>query len=142
MEIFLDDFTIFSDMSTHLKKIRIFFLKCKEYGINLNPKKCAFMVCSGTILGFIVSKEAKTHDFKKIKTLIQMQVPKTLEEIQVFNGMIQFYKCFIKKIVFIMAPITKLFKEAEMFEWTVTCQTTWGDIKNRYIQVAIFINPN
>jgi hypothetical protein len=42
MKIFLDDFTIFSDMSTHLKKCRMCFLKCKEYGINLNPEKCAF----------------------------------------------------------------------------------------------------
>ncbi len=53
MKIFLDDFIIFSDISTHLEKLKKCFLKCREYGINLNPEKCAFMVCSGTILGFI-----------------------------------------------------------------------------------------
>jgi hypothetical protein len=52
------------------------------------------MVCCGIILGFIVSKEGKTLDFKKIETLIKMLVPKTPQEIQVFNGMAQFYKCF------------------------------------------------
>jgi hypothetical protein len=57
MKIFLDDFTIFNDLSTHLEKLNKWFLKCKEYGISLNPKKCAFMVCSGTILEFIISKE-------------------------------------------------------------------------------------
>ncbi len=36
MKIFLDDFTIFSDISTHLEKLRKYFLKCKEYGISLN----------------------------------------------------------------------------------------------------------
>jgi hypothetical protein len=70
------------------------FLKCKEYGISLNLEKCAYMVYSGTILGFIVSKEGKTLDLKKIKTLIKMLEPKTLQEIQVFNGMAQFYRCF------------------------------------------------
>jgi hypothetical protein len=45
------------------------------------------MVCSRTILGFIVSKEGKTHDPKKIEALIKMPLSKTLEEIQVFNGM-------------------------------------------------------
>jgi hypothetical protein len=59
MKIFLDDFIIFSDLSIHLKKLKKWFLKCREYGISLNLDKCAFMVCSGIILGFIVSKEGK-----------------------------------------------------------------------------------
>jgi hypothetical protein len=54
------------------------------------------MVCSGTILGFIVSKKGKTLDLKKIKVLVNMPMPKTPQEIQVFNGMAQFYKCSIK----------------------------------------------
>jgi hypothetical protein len=28
-----------------------------------------------------------------------------------------------------------------VFEWTIECQIAWEDIKNRYIQVPIFINP-
>jgi hypothetical protein len=72
MKIFLDDFTIFSDLSFHLEKLRKCFLKCKEYGSSFNPNKCAFMVCSGTIVGFIVSKEGKTLDPKKIKVLVKM----------------------------------------------------------------------
>jgi len=139
MKIFLDDLTIFNDMSTHLKKFRKCFLKCKEYGINLNSEKCAFMVFSRTTSRFIVSKESKTLNPKKIKILVKMSMPKTPQEIQVFNGMTQCYRCFIKASV--MALITKLLRKAEMFEWIVKCQTTWEDIKNRYIQVTILIIP-
>jgi hypothetical protein len=46
------------------------------------------MVCSRTILRFIVSKEGKTLDPKKIKVLVKMPMLKTLQEIQVFNGMV------------------------------------------------------
>ncbi len=74
MKIFLDNFTIFSDLSTHLEKLKKCFLKCKEFGISLNLNKCAFMVFSGTILGFIVSKEGKVMDFKKVEALVNMQV--------------------------------------------------------------------
>jgi hypothetical protein len=42
-----------------------------------NLDKCAFIVFSGTILGFIVSKEAKVMDPKKVKALVNMQVPTT-----------------------------------------------------------------
>jgi hypothetical protein len=77
MKIFLDDFIVFSDLSTHLEKLRKCFLKCKEYGLSLHPEKCAFMVCFGTILGFIVSKEGNTPNPKKIKALVKMPLLKT-----------------------------------------------------------------
>jgi hypothetical protein len=47
MKIFLDDFMVYSDTESHLMKLIIYFHKCKEYKINLNPKKCAFMVFLG-----------------------------------------------------------------------------------------------
>ncbi len=61
MKIFLDDFTMYRnmDIDTHLVKFILCFQKCKECGINLNPNKCAFMVFSRMILGFIISKEGK-----------------------------------------------------------------------------------
>jgi hypothetical protein len=124
MKIFLDDFIIFSDLSTHLKKLKKCLLKCKEYGISLNPKKWAFMVCSKTILEFTISKEGKTPNIKKIKALVKMPVLKTPHEIQVFNGMAQFYKCFIINFAFVMIPISKLFIKPKVFEWTTKCQTT------------------
>jgi hypothetical protein len=46
MKIFLDDFTVYSDMKNHLQKVKLCFQKCREYGISLNPNKCAFMVFS------------------------------------------------------------------------------------------------
>jgi len=76
MKIFLDDFIVYNDMESHLQKLRLCFQKCKEYDNNLNLDKCAFMVFSGMILGFIVSKEGKLLNPKKIKTIINMPPPK------------------------------------------------------------------
>jgi hypothetical protein len=91
-KILLDDFIVYSDMDSHLQKLRLCFQKCKEYGINLNLNKCAFMVFSGMILGFIVSKEGILLDLKKIEATINMPPPKNPQQIQVFNGMAQFYR--------------------------------------------------
>jgi hypothetical protein len=55
MKIFLDDFVV-CYMDTHLAKHRLCFLKCRKFGISLNPNKCAFMVFLGIILGLIVPK--------------------------------------------------------------------------------------
>ncbi len=43
MMIFLNDFTIFSDLPTLVKKLRKCFIKCNEFGISLNINKCAFI---------------------------------------------------------------------------------------------------
>jgi hypothetical protein len=41
-----------------------------------------------------------------------------------------------------MAPITKLFRNTKVFEWTTECQTAWENIKNQYIRAPILHNPN
>jgi hypothetical protein len=84
MKIFLDDFIVFMDLSTHLDKLKKCFLKCRKFSIYLNPDKCAFMVFSGTILGFIMSKEGKVMDPKKVEALVNILIPTTPKEILSF----------------------------------------------------------
>jgi hypothetical protein len=91
------------------------FQKCKEYGINLNSNKCAFMVFSRMILGFIVFEEGKLPNLKKIQVIFKHATTK------VFNGMAWFYKCFIKKFATIMALINKLIRKTKVFLWTKKC---------------------
>jgi len=79
MKIFLHDFIVYSDMENHLQKFRICFQKCREYGISLNVKKCAFMIFARMVLGFIVSKEGKLPYPKKIQ--VNMSPPKNPQQI-------------------------------------------------------------
>lgn len=71
MKLFLDDFTTSNDLDTHLSKLWWCFEKCWEYGINLNLEKCAFMVFWGMILRFIISKEGKLLNSKKVEAIVQ-----------------------------------------------------------------------
>jgi hypothetical protein len=75
MKIFLNNFMVYSDMESHLMKLKLCFQKCKKYRINLNLDKCAFMVFSRLILGFIVSKEGKILDPKNVHAIMNMLVP-------------------------------------------------------------------
>jgi len=96
MKLFLDDFIIFIDMITQLSKLWLCFEKCQEDNISLNLKECMFLVFSGMILGFIVSREGKLLDPKKIKVFVNMSAPTISHEIYVFNGIVQFYCYFIQ----------------------------------------------
>ncbi len=75
MKIFFNDFIMYNHMDSHLQKLGLCFQKCKKYGISLNPNKCAFMVFSRMILGFIVLKK-KLLNPKKIQAIVNMPPPK------------------------------------------------------------------
>ncbi len=75
MKIFFDDFIVYNDMEGHLMKFKLCFQKFREYRTSLNPQKCAFMVFSRLILRFIVSKEGKIPNLKKVQVIVNMLVP-------------------------------------------------------------------
>jgi hypothetical protein len=118
MKIFLDDFIMYSDMESYIKTKTMFSI---EYGINLNLNKCAFMVFLRMILGFIKILKRKLPNLKKIKTLVNLPPPKNPQQIQVLNGMAQFYKCFIKNFTIIMARVTKLTRNILKNLWIKEC---------------------
>ena len=90
MKLFLDDFSVYSDIATHLPKLRLVSERCRQYGVSLNPNKCIFYVPSGVILGYIVCQAGKFPDPKKIEALVKMPPPKNVKAIQTFNGLAQF----------------------------------------------------
>ncbi len=121
MKIFLDDFIVYTYMESHFQKLKLCFQMCKEYGISLNPNKCVFKVFSGMILRFIISKERKLPCPKKIQAIV------TCHHLRIHNIIFKYtmgwhnYKCFIKKIATIIAPITKLTKKTKTFLWIEEC---------------------
>ena len=56
--IYLDDITVYSKTDKkNLVYWRIFFEKCRKYGLSLNPKKTLFGLQEGKLLGHIISEE-------------------------------------------------------------------------------------
>jgi hypothetical protein len=56
--IYLDDITLFSRSDKeHFHHLRKVFLKCRKFGLSLNPKKSFLAMREGKLLGYIVSAE-------------------------------------------------------------------------------------
>ncbi len=100
------------------------------------------MVFLRMVLGFIVFKEGKQPNPKKIQAILNMPPPKNPQQIQVFNGMALFYGCFIKKFATIMAPIIKLTKKTKTFLWIKECKKALELIKQNYIEAPMLISLN
>jgi len=70
-----------------LYKVWLCFDKCKDFSSSFNLEKCMFLVYFRVILKYIVSKEGKLPNPKKILAIVNMLPLKTLKDIHVLNGM-------------------------------------------------------
>ena len=70
MQVFLDDFAVYSRKGEHLDHLRLCLEKCRGYRLSLNLAKCIFGVTNGTLLGHIVSKEGIAMDPDKVKAIL------------------------------------------------------------------------
>ena len=87
IEVYVDDMIVKSkDREEHISTLRNFFERIQFYKLWLNPKKCAFEVTFGKLLGFMVSQRGIEVDPEKIKAIIGMKPPRIKKEIRGFLG--------------------------------------------------------
>ena len=68
--IYLDDITVFSKSDPdHLQHLRKVFVKCRTFGIFLNPKKSHFAMEEGKLLSHIISDRGIKIDPDRVATI-------------------------------------------------------------------------
>ena len=94
--IYLDDIIVFfgfdKEHCCHLRKV---FLKCRRFGISLNPKKSLFAMKEGKLLGHIVLAEGVRIDRSRVETIQTLSLPRSRKEVQDFLGKINFLRRFV-----------------------------------------------
>ena len=89
--IYLDDITAFSQSDDeHLKHLKQTFLKCRKYGLSLNPKKSHFVVQEGKLLGHLVSADGIRIDSERVKAILKISLLRSKKDVQSFIGKINF----------------------------------------------------
>jgi hypothetical protein len=117
--IYLDDITIFSksdkEHCCHLRKV---FLKCRNFGISLNPKKSLLSMKEGKLLGHIVSAEGVKIDPSRVEAIQALSIPRSRKEVQSFLGKINFLRRFVSNFVEGVRLITAMLRKGNEVRWT------------------------
>ena len=141
--IYLDDIKVFSksdkDHCHHLMKV---FLKCKRFGLFLNPNKFLFAMNEDKLLGHIVSTKGVRIDPRRVEAIQTLYFPRSKKEVQSFLGKINFIIRFIPNFVELVKHITTMLRKGSEVKWTAESINYFGQIKRDLTEAHVIIIPN
>src|SRR6185369_3430933 len=96
LKVYIDDIVIKSaGLSHHLADLRLALERMHQYGLKMNPLKCAFVVSTGKFLGFIIHEKGIEIDPKRIEAMKKVEAPACKKDLQKFLGKVNYLKRFI-----------------------------------------------
>ncbi|RDY14421.1 Retrovirus-related Pol polyprotein, partial [Mucuna pruriens] len=98
MEVFMDDFTVYTDsFETCLSNLSKVLKRCIDTNLVLNFEKCHFKVIEGIVLGHLVSNRGIEVDKSKIDIITSL--PNPLRFIKNFSKLALLLSRFLQKDV-------------------------------------------
>jgi hypothetical protein len=143
IRIYLDDLTVYSKIqSDHFCHLRKVLMRCRKFGISLNPSKSIFNVTEGTLLGHIVSDSGISIDLERIVSILNIPTPTSTKEVQAFMGVINFVRRFVPYFAVMVKQIHNLLKQDHSFSWTDDVKNSFEGIKKEISSPPVLAKPN
>ena len=143
MQVYIDDIVVKSNSeSTHLYHLRRSFERMRQYGLKMNPLKCAFCVQAGDFLGFVVHKKGIEVNHTKTKAIMDVAPPSNKKELQSLLGKINFLRRFISNLsgkTKVFSPLLRL--KNEEFIWHKEHQEAFDRIKAYLVEPPVLVPP-
>ncbi|XP_011688730.1 PREDICTED: uncharacterized protein K02A2.6-like [Wasmannia auropunctata] len=116
---YLDDLIIASsDVEENIKRLKRVLQTASEYGLEINVKKCQFLVKRVTFLGYVIEDGALHPSPDKTQAVASFPEPRSLKDIQSFLGLTGYFRKFIANYANIAKPLSDLLRKNEKFRFT------------------------
>jgi len=137
--VYIDDILIYSKtVEEHIILVRKVRQRLREYRMAISLEKSMFHVKKVDFLGYVVATDGVTMNEKKVECVKAWKAPASVKNVQIFIGLANFYRRFIKNFSAICAPITNLLKgDPKKFFWGKEQQEAFDDLKCRFISAPI-----
>jgi hypothetical protein len=132
VEVYIDDIVVKSaSLDSHLADLHLAFEKIRQYGLKMNPLKCAFGVSAGKFLGFIIHEHGIEIDPKRVESMKKVKAPTCKKELQSFLGKVNYLRWFISNLLGRVKAITLILrlKNDAGFIWRAEQQVAFEKIK-------------
>jgi hypothetical protein len=76
-------------------------------------------------LGHVISKGGITVDPSKVQDVLSWNAPSSVDDIQSFVRLAEYYRRLIEGFLKISMPMTELLEKDKKFEWTPACEASF-----------------
>lgn len=141
--IYLDDIIIISeDFETHIRVLRQILQILRDANLMVNFEKCRFFCPEIKYLGFLVTAEGLSPDPDKIAPILELIPPNNIKKLRSFIGMCSWYRRFIPQFSSICAPLTRLLRKNEKWNWSFEQQDSFDKLKELLTSPPILARPD
>lgn len=115
---YLDDLYVTGkDDKEHLENLNKVLSICQERGMSLRRDKCEFMKKEVEFLGYRLDKRGIHPLDDKVSAIKNAPIPKNVQELRAFLGMLNYYGKFIHNVSSILAPLHVLLRKEHPWCW-------------------------
>ena len=141
MEVYIDDMLVKSKQhSDHAAHLQQTFDLLREYGMKLNPLKCAFKVSVDRFLGFMVTQRGIEANPAHLKAILQSPAPSSKKGIQQLTGRLAALGRFISRFRDRLKPFFTTLRGANRAEWNEECDRGFVAIKQYLTEPPILVS--
>ena len=105
--------------------------------LSLNPNKIQFKSTDCKFFRHQLTPEGLRPDPEKIKAIVDMKPPQSLQALQSFNGMVNYLKRFSPVLTELSEPLRRLQKQDTVWAWESEQQTAFKKIKTALTTLPI-----
>ena len=140
---YLDDVIVTGKtFDLHLINLRKVFERFEQNNLKLKPKKCELFQIKVHYLGKVVSREGVAIDPKKIEVVKEWPRPASMHDIQIFMGLVNYHRDFIKDLARLACPLYKLMSKKVEFIWTDECEDSFQALKGSLATAPVLQYPD
>ena len=116
-------------MEEHVKKLQNIFERLEQANFKIQPDMYVSAIDTEEYLGHICTSSGVRPDLKKITTIKEYPIHKTMRDIRAFIGLAGYYRRHVRNFAELAKPLTSLTKKDVPFEWTPEQQRALEELK-------------
>ncbi|GBL73319.1 Transposon Tf2-9 polyprotein [Araneus ventricosus] len=130
VQFFLDDIIIAADSLCELKvTLQTVFDRLTKFNLTLDPSKLQLCKPEITYLGFDLNANGFSPSEQNVNKVTNFPRPKNLKQVQMFLGMLNYFRGLIYDYAGIVEPLVKLTKKNTPFVWSVECENAFNTVQ-------------
>ncbi|UYV63130.1 hypothetical protein LAZ67_2003234, partial [Cordylochernes scorpioides] len=146
--VYLDDILVASKTEEeHYSYLETLFSRLNSYGLRINLSKSKFLVQEIDFLGYLITSHGVKPLPTKVKAILEYKKPKTVHELRIFLGMLNFYRTFLNNAAETQAILHEYLRGAKKkdrseIKWTEEAEVQFEKCKQALANTALLAFPD